>query len=64
MVWIIIGIVFVILIVLAILFIVGAASTYGAMDELQRELDDREQEEYIRKWVEKHGSKTNKQKRH
>ena len=61
MVWVIIGIV--LLLGFAILFLIGLAVTYGAMDEFQRELEDREQEEYIRRWVEKRKAKMNKRKK-
>ena len=42
MVWVIIGIV--LLLGFAILFLIGLAVTYGAKDEFQMELEDREQE--------------------
>ena len=33
-------------------FLLGVAVIIGASDDLYRELDDRDQEEYIRRWVE------------
>lgn len=37
---------------LLIAFLVGMAAIIGAGDDLYREYDDRDQEEYIRRWME------------
>ena len=37
---------------LLIAFLAGMAAIIGAGDDLYREYDDRDQEEYIRRWVE------------
>ncbi len=50
----------VVLIVMA-LFVVGMFAVIGAQEDIYREFDDREQEEYIRKWQEK--QKARKQRR-
>lgn len=50
MAWI-VTIVMLVVAVLGILFIVGALATIGSFDEAYREIDDREQEEYIRRWM-------------
>lgn len=41
-----------VIIVLLIVFLVGVAAVIGAGEDLYREYEDREQEEYIRRWVE------------
>ena len=41
-----------VIIVLLIVFLVGVAAVIGAGEDLYREDEDREQEEYIRRWVE------------
>jgi hypothetical protein len=43
------------------LFVVGMFAVIGAQEDIYREFDDREQEEYIRKWQEK--QKARKQRR-
>lgn len=35
------------------LFVVGMFAVIGAQEDIHREFDDREQEEYIRRWQEK-----------
>ena len=50
MAWIVIIVVLVVAI-LGILFIIGVLATIGSFDEAYREIDDREQEEYIRRWM-------------
>ena len=35
-----------------IAFLIGAAVIIGASDELSREFDDRDQEEFLRRWAE------------
>jgi hypothetical protein len=40
-----------------IAFLLGVAVIIGASDDLHRECDDREQEEYLRRWAEKQKKK-------
>lgn len=63
MIW--IGIIVAIVLILMILFIIGALATIGAVDDVCRDLDDREQEAYIRRWNEekKQKQETRKAKR-
>lgn len=41
-----------VLLIFGLLFVIGTVSSISAVDDLYREFDDREQEEYIRKWSE------------
>lgn len=50
MIW--IGIIVAIVLILMILFVIGALVTTGAVDDAYRDLEDREQEAYIRRWNE------------
>jgi hypothetical protein len=46
-------------------FLIGAAVIIGASDELSREFDDRDQEEFLRRWAEEKKAKdARKQARH
>ena len=53
------GIVVVIVLALigGIAFLLGVAVIIGASDDLHRECDDREQEEYLRRWAEEQKKK-------
>lgn len=42
-----------VVLILGLLFIIGAIKTIGAYEEIYKERDDAEQEEYLRKWREK-----------
>ena len=42
-----------IVLILAVLFVIGAIKTIGAYEEVFRERDDAEQEEYLRQWRKK-----------
>ena len=50
------------LVVLMLLFLAGMAVSIGASEEMYREFDDAQQEEYIRKWQEKKARR--KERRH
>lgn len=50
MIW--IGIIVAIVLILMILFVIGALVTTGAVDDAYRDLEDREQKAYIRRWNE------------
>ena len=41
-----------VLLILGLLFIIGTVKTIGAYEEMYRERDDAEQEEYLREWRE------------
>ena len=46
-----------VLLILGLLFIIGTVKTIGAYEEMYRERDDAEQEEYLREWREKRNKK-------
>ena len=42
-----------VVLILAVSFVIGAIKTIGAYEEIFRERDDAEQEEYLRQWQKK-----------
>ena len=46
-----------VLLILGLLFVIGTIKTIGAYEEMYRERDDAEQEEYLREWRDKRNQK-------
>ena len=46
--------------ILAVLFVIGASVADSAQEEFYRKFDDRDQEEYLRRWREKQKAKNRK----
>ena len=56
-------IVIVVLIIFVFLFVMGVASINQALDEMYRDLDDRDQIDYIKRWKEEKRRRDNKRQR-